>query len=190
MVMTPDTPSFDIPPFDSTLAGPDSTECGESKSWTEEEDTLILSVSPQSPLSPSMKTHPPQYLSHPPRPIRTAYPPGSLPPPNAIDELTSLILTSPAWPSHRSFSTTRSRIFDLARKTSAQVLGGPRKREIKEGINMNTGFICNGGRLGKLQRPKLTVLGSANTNRQQHSMDSLYGDSEPGAISEALRYIL
>ena len=36
-------------------------------------------------------------------------------------------------------------------------------------------------------RPKLRVLGGAKMSRQQHSMDSLYGDQEVGTMSEALR---
>ena len=38
-------------------------------------------------------------------------------------------------------------------------------------------------------RPKLTVLGSMTMSRQQHSMDSLYGDEEPKGFSEALRWV-
>ena len=38
-------------------------------------------------------------------------------------------------------------------------------------------------------RPKLRVLGGAKMSRQQHSMDSLYGDAEVGTMSEALRWV-
>ena len=36
-------------------------------------------------------------------------------------------------------------------------------------------------------RSKITVLGGSQMSRQQHSMDSLYGDDEPKGFSETLR---
>ena len=39
-------------------------------------------------------------------------------------------------------------------------------------------------------RPKLSVLGGAKMNRQQHSMDSLFGEEEPQTFSEALRWVV
>lgn len=38
----------------------------------------------------------------------------------------------------------------------------------------------------RLQRPRLAVLGGQGMSRQQHSMDSLYGEEEQ-SISEAVR---
>ena len=69
-------------------------------------------------------------LHNPLRPLSTAYPPSTLPPPQALDELTNQILTiamnaspnrkrgttSQEWP--HSWSETRSRLFQIALKES------------------------------------------------------------------------
>ncbi len=132
-----------------------------------------------------------QYLAHPPRPLRSAYPPGSLPPPSAIDEIASQLITSPCWSATRSWSMTRARVFQIARMDSAKLLGGARRQPEPTVATLRTAPLGSNGvnrvPINAPIRPKLAVLGGAKMNRQQHSMDSLYGDNEPGTFSEALR---
>jgi len=121
---------------------------------------------------------------HPPRPLRTSYPPGSLPPASALDEITTQLLASTTSASissswKHSSKSTRSRLFTIARKESMSAVGG-HKREISESMSIVP--------ISKPVRPKLTVLGSSNMKRQQHGMDSLYADDEPESFSETLRY--
>nr|XP_018266804.1 uncharacterized protein I303_00782 [Kwoniella dejecticola CBS 10117]OBR88962.1 hypothetical protein I303_00782 [Kwoniella dejecticola CBS 10117] len=190
MVMTPDTPSFDMKPLEIVLG---EKKCIEpvvrepEGAWTEEEDGLLQS-----------------YLAHPPRALRNAYPPGTLPPPSAIDEITTHLITSeiPSTSSSDSDSTpkctiavssgwrhswtsTRQRLFDLARKESMDAIGGHR-RKISDSIIPPQEDKVDA--VMKPQRPRLAVLGGGQKmNRQQHSMDSLYGDEKPQTFQEALR---
>ncbi|WWC66665.1 uncharacterized protein I206_100569 [Kwoniella pini CBS 10737] len=208
MVMTPDTPSFDMRPIEIVLGEKKCSQqpASEKEShWTEEEVGLMQS-----------------YLAHPPRALRTAYPPGTLPPPNAIDEITThlintetrkspsidsngftfsisalgspsssnsdgtpkcIVTTSTGW--RHSWDATRQRIFDLARKESMEAIGGHR-RKISDSIIPQQEEKCDASM--KPQRPRLAVLGGGQKmNRQQHSMDNLYGEEKPQTFQEALR---
>ncbi|KAK8845508.1 hypothetical protein IAR55_006221 [Kwoniella newhampshirensis] len=200
LVMTPDTPSFESSPLDSILPsskrvfaeeGMEKIKDGE---WTEDEDGLLQS-----------------YLAHPPRPLRTSYPPGTLPPSGALDEITAQIINvearkssfSPsvsltslddddvhavrcvsAW--RHSLKATRQRLFTIARRESMESTGGHRRVPSDSIVPSN----LPGGApqaVMKAQRPRLAVLGGSKMDRRQHSMDSLYGDEEPRAFSETLR---
>ena len=126
---------------------------------------------------------------HPPRQLRASYPPGSLPPPNALDEITTQILavsrssstaasssTSTSWT--HSWAATRARLFVFAREESMSAIGG-HKRDKSESLSIIP--------MPAPSRPTLGVLGGATMSRQQHSMDSLYGDEESQGFSETLR---
>ncbi|WVR03533.1 hypothetical protein IAU60_000525 [Kwoniella sp. DSM 27419] len=207
MVMTPDTPSFDLPPFDLSLGGKgpkaisSGIHPGEDLEWTEDEDGLLQS-----------------YLAHPPRALRHSYPPGTLPPPGALDEITTQLITtemrrSPpaaharsstfflgssndsdsdntpigfpsAW--RHSWDATRQRLFTVARKESMESTGGHR-RKISDSIIPSLAQLPVEDVKMRASRPRLAVLGGQSMNRQQHSMDSLYGDEQPQEISETLR---
>ncbi|WVW81920.1 hypothetical protein I302_103923 [Kwoniella bestiolae CBS 10118] len=204
MVMTPDTPSFDMKPLEIVLGEKEAAQ----EDWSEEEDGLLQS-----------------YLAHPPRALRTAYPPGTLPPPSALDEITThlinsetrkspsidnngftfsttsntklvneditptgIIPSSAKW--KHSWQSTRQRLFDLARKESMHSIGGHRRQESDSIIPLPAEE--KGDAVMKPQRPRLAVLcaigsGGQKMNRQQHSMDSLYGDEKPQTFQEALR---
>ncbi|WWC85917.1 uncharacterized protein L201_000787 [Kwoniella dendrophila CBS 6074] len=212
MVMTPDTPSFDMKPLEIILGENSfsSQMANDEKEldWTEEEEGLLQS-----------------YLAHPPRALRTAYPPGTLPPPSALDEITTHLITSEARKSpstnndndefifttkskknggdspssdegtpkcvlprtawRHSWNSTRLRLFNLARKESIQSIGGHQRKESDSIIPREEEKV---DAVMKPSRPRLAVLGGGQKmNRQQHSMDSLYGDEKPQTFQEALR---
>ncbi|WVQ93771.1 hypothetical protein IAU59_000849 [Kwoniella sp. CBS 9459] len=215
MVMTPDTPSFELSPLEIMLSGKKSLEeiksqneesCEEDADWTEDEEGLLQS-----------------YLAHPPRALRTAYPPGTLPPPGALDEITTQLISHetrkspPLATTHRSeylpssssseydltpvglvstwrhsWASTRQKLFNLARKESMESTGGHRRKESDSmvpslrQIQAQAHEIAEDAKM-KPTRPRLAVLGGQKMNRQQHSMDSLYGDEQPQTFSEALR---
>lgn len=140
-----------------------------------------------------------QYLSHPPRPLKNAYPPDSLPPPVAIEEIALQLLLHPQWPASHGLVATRARVLELARKNVTEYHQGPKREYVPI---MPAAAATAAGRAGsalamgpalakRAMRPKLTVgaagPGSLGMNRQADSMDSLYGDAEPGTFSEALR---
>ncbi|WVQ62565.1 uncharacterized protein L199_000707 [Kwoniella botswanensis] len=210
MVMTPDTPSFDMKPLEIVLG----EKQVDQEEWTEEEDGLLQS-----------------YLAHPPRALRTAYPPGTLPPPSALDEITTHLINSETRKSpsidndgftfsasasaagvnlsvnedmtptgivpqsgmrwKHTWHSTRQRLFNLARKESMESIGGHRRQESDSIIPLPSQEE-RGDAVMKPQRPRLAVLcatgsGGQKMNRQQHSMDSLYGDEKPQTFQEALR---
>ncbi|WWD22461.1 hypothetical protein CI109_106952 [Kwoniella shandongensis] len=203
LVMTPDTPSFELSPLDIVLSGSGVKRVfGEERSdkasdvdWSEDEDGLLQS-----------------YLAHPPRPLRTSYPPGTLPPPGALDEITTQIITVEArkpsiastsddldeddqgiaslrissW--RHSWNATRQRLFTIARRESMESIGGHRR--LPSDSIVPTDLPLPGAApqaVMKSQRPRLAVLGGSKMNRQQHSMDNLYGEEQPPAFSETLR---
>jgi hypothetical protein len=248
MVMTPDTPTFDIPSLElpslagckrerSPSAGPEDFDVD----WTEYEDGLLQSVSEASTLAnrsdlvqllssvhasrrdPAHASFAPQYLLAP----SAAYPPGTLPPADALDHLTTQILyrvsrktsltslsstsssssdetvtsdlsfsqdndndadadaddadtdtDTGSW--RHSWSATRRRLFDIARLESREAVGGHQRDESEALVPIPIPLQR------RLQRPKLAVLGGQGMSRQQHSMDSLYGEEEQ-SISEAVR---
>ncbi|WRT63731.1 uncharacterized protein IL334_000654 [Kwoniella shivajii] len=218
MVMTPDTPSFDLNPMEIILGDKQSPghiiEDNESE-WTEEEQGVLQS-----------------YLAHPPRALRTAYPPGTLPPPDALDEITNHLINSETRKSptttrnqlglgttsyngsenlngdgvdtsngkvtlkwKHSWNETRQKLFNLARQESMESIGGHRRKEsdsiipsAKELFDMEQQRQQErNDAVMKPQRPRLAVLGGQKMNRQQHSMDNLYGDEKPQTFQEALR---
>lgn len=162
-----------------------------------------------------------QYIAHPPRPLSTTFPPGTLPPPGAIDELTSQLIAlesqAPKRKWRHGWTATRERIFTIARRESMRAVGGHRRLPSESRIltstnntasatnnagslaplnvdasSAGTPTLSNGGDFGEAPptvRPKLSVLGG-NVSRQQHSMDSLYGDAEPQTFEEALRWVV
>ncbi|KAK4686205.1 hypothetical protein P7C73_g3927, partial [Tremellales sp. Uapishka_1] len=152
LVMTPDTPHFSH--ASNASAGKREREQAVSEppteEWTEDEDGVLQS-----------------YLLHPPRPLATTYPPGSLPPPGAIDEIASQVLDRQETWIH-SWTSIRQRLFDVARRASRESIGGVREKDRKPA------------------RPTLSVLGQG-MSRQQHSMDGLLGDDLTVGFSEALR---
>ncbi|WVF66143.1 hypothetical protein IAT40_000883 [Kwoniella sp. CBS 6097] len=212
MVMTPDTPSFELPPLEIMLSGKKSLEdvrrqdgsgCEEDIEWTEDEEGLLQS-----------------YLAHPPRALRNAYPPGTLPPSGALDEITTQLIahearkSPPISTTHRSeylsssssgsdftpiapitswrhsWASTRQKLFNLARKESMESTGGHRRKESDSMIpSISQIQVQEPAEDAKMKptRPRLAVLGGQKMNRQQHSMDSLYGDEQPQTFSEALR---
>ncbi|OCF36175.1 hypothetical protein I316_02047 [Kwoniella heveanensis BCC8398] len=213
MVMTPDTPSFELAPLEIMLSGKKSLEDIRSQegsvreedvAWTEDEEGLLQS-----------------YLAHPPRALRTAYPPGTLPPPGALDEITTQLIShethkspplstmyrseymssssssgsdiTPVGPTtswRHSWSSTRQKLFNLARKESMESTGGHRRKESDSMIpSMSQLQLQEPAEDAKMKptRPRVAVLGGQKMNRQQHSMDSLYGDEQPQTFSEALR---
>lgn len=177
MAITPDTPSLDLSPMPMTLSPAEDISHG----WSDQDDDLLLSVRIRSfaaPSTPRMLIW--QYLSNPPRPLRHAFPPESLPPPEALDEITAQIVSSPDWPLDRSASLTRARLLELARKRVADYQTG-RKRDPL--------VVLPDSKAGMAKKPVRPRLGQASfgMSRQQHSMDSLYGDNEAGTFSEALR---
>ncbi|CAD6571711.1 MAG: hypothetical protein TREMPRED_000356 [Tremellales sp. Tagirdzhanova-0007] len=175
LVMTPDTPHFTLPPLDVAVAAIRSNDAVADNidvPWTDDQDGILQS-----------------YLMHPPHQLRTSYPPGSLPPPNALDEITTQILamsrpspsaasssTSTAW--KHSWESTRARLFGIARAESMSAIGG-HKRDKSESLTIIP--------IPASMQPKLSVLGGASMNRQQHSMDSLYGEENSQGFSETLR---
>ena len=67
-------------------------------------------------------------LLHPYRPLSAPYPPGELPPPDVIDELTTQVLGyASKWP--HSWDATRKRLFDLALEESKFGLDRKTSRE-------------------------------------------------------------
>ncbi|ORX34728.1 hypothetical protein BD324DRAFT_652987 [Kockovaella imperatae] len=200
LVMTPDTPAFNLELEDEVKPRISGTS-----PWTDAEDALIAS-----------------YLNHPPRPLRNVYPPNSLPPPAALDELTTQLSNLSTWSSSRTWRSTRSRFLDIAQKNSASFYAGSRKRQSCENrasarelfvsplgngnLDVTPVPMSKGGMditpmsrdpeevirqvppiEPRAVRSKLRVLGGAKMSRQQHSMDSLYGDAEVGTMSETLR---
>ncbi|KAL7418814.1 hypothetical protein Q5752_006498 [Cryptotrichosporon argae] len=195
MVMTPDTPAFDLAPLSALLLDTDSckapflsavsaamssssSSCASSalsdadRTFTDAEDGTIQS-----------------YLLHPPRPIRTAYPPGTLPPPGALDEITSqLVATEMAkgvW--RHSWRATRDRVFAIARQESMDSVGGLARPRLAAHTRSEPATSTSTDAAGTGLAERL-ALGGFAMNRQQHSMDSLYGDDAPAAgLSEAMR---
>jgi len=197
MVMTPDTPSFPIASIEATLTGVKAKRIA----WSETQDDLIQSVSHlgSEGSSQGLCSCSRQYLSHPPRPLKNTYPPDSLPPPAAIQEIALQILLHPQWPTSHGLAPTRTRVLELARRNVTEYHQGP-KREYVPIMPVAPGragpapAVGMGPALAKrTMRPKLTVgatgPGSLSMNRQADSMDSLYGDAEPGTFSEALRWV-
>lgn len=76
-----------------------------------------------------------------------------------------------------NWATTRARLFRIARLESREAVGGHRRDNSESFVPVPA---------AKLTRPKLVVLGGQGMSRQQHSMDSIFGDEAP-SISEALR---
>ena len=217
MVMTPDTPCFghDL----SSLCDEDGKN-GYDMPFSEGEDELMRSVSGvfrlscpfgdlslapvwrlgawlfrlcSSQLEPSLEgkeRNLRQYLSHPPRPLRHNYPPHSLPPPEALEELLLQIRISPQWPNNHSSMQTRARLLELARQRVAEYQSGP-KRAPKAVYPMLSSRPSLSG--SGQQRGQWAFMNNARTSggfgmsRQGNSMDSLYGDTEPATFSEALR---
>ena len=116
---------------------------------------------------------------HPPRSVSTAYPPGTLPPPHALDEITTQLVAAP-W--RHSWKATRQRLFDVARKESMSAVGG-HKRDKSESM------VIAPMMMPPPARPKLSMSGSTTMSRQQHSMDLLFADEEPKGFGETLRWV-
>jgi hypothetical protein len=79
-----------------------------------------------------------------------------------------------------SWSATRRRLFDIARLESREAVGGHQRDESEAFVPISI------SQQRRLQRPKLAVLGGQGMSRQQHSMDSIYGEEEQ-SITEAVR---
>lgn len=139
MTPTPSASSFSSSIFDAPFP---ATPVPQAE-WTEHQDSLLLS-----------------FLQKPLFPLSTAFPPSTLPPSSALDEITSQILhfhrppssTAPQTSKHsrtrslsaapwvHSFAETRARLFDLARK---EAIGGAREDRWKERIE--GGMPVSGG---------------------------------------------
>jgi hypothetical protein len=95
MAMTPDTPAFDIPSLEAPLLArcnrerhPSAGPADNDVEWTEYEDGLLQTVGFTSELK-IWTLRVDQYLLAP----STVYPPGTLPPPHALDRLTTQIIS-------------------------------------------------------------------------------------------------
>ncbi|WVQ80276.1 hypothetical protein IAT38_002381 [Cryptococcus sp. DSM 104549] len=195
LVMTPDTATFDLSPLEVVLSGAkrpfggEGLEFSEDLAWTDYEDGLLQS-----------------YLAHPPRALATSYPPGTLPPPGALDEITSQLIDAqarksspvespesedpsiialPTW--RHSWKATRQRLFTIARLESIESTGGHRRQKSDSIVPPEAGDAVMTS-----EKPKWMALGAVDggfsmNRRQNNSMDSLYGDSKPDGFSEALR---
>ncbi|OXG30215.1 hypothetical protein C367_01890 [Cryptococcus neoformans Ze90-1] len=152
----------------------------EHETWTDDEDGLLQG-----------------FLLCPPRPLNIAYPPSALPPPAALDEITSQVLetqsrkdlpTSSRSPKsfwHHTWKSTRQRLFLIARRESMSAIGGHRRQKSDSVIpavkKQENAKLKDGKR-------SLIDLKAGRVGRHQNdSMDSLFGNEQPGELSETLR---
>lgn len=188
LMMTPGIPAVELAAnlaktkrsLDDDASGSTESLDFEHEKWTDDEDGLLQG-----------------FLLRPPRRLNIAYPPSALPPPAALDEITSQVIESQSrkdpssssrspksfW--HHTWRSTRQRLFLIARRESMSAIGGHRRQKSdsvipavkrQENIKLKEGkeslIALKGGRVGR---------------HQNDSMDSLFGNEQPGKLSEALR---
>ena len=172
--MTPDTPYLPLSPLETTEGKTGRTQLP----WTEDEDGVLQSVSAASPFldEPSTKT---QYLlqaaSH------GGFAPGELPPPGIVEDLAKQVLYTELCRGNKwvhDHVSTRERLFALALAESRTSIGGHRRTESESIIPSLVSSRSQPQPIARPQRPALAVLGGHGMSRQQHSMDSLYGDDD------------
>ncbi|WVN91013.1 uncharacterized protein L203_106259 [Cryptococcus depauperatus CBS 7841] len=173
LFMTPSTSNLDTSldmvlgtkrPFDI-----EKNDACQEEEWTDNEDGLLQG-----------------YLVHPPYPLDVKYVPFTLPPPAALDEITTQVFQnrsrnrSPTSPTKRawkhSWKATRQRLFQIARAESLAAVGGHRRRK-------SDSVVPAPGQLEK----KGQHSGPRLNKHLNDSMDSLFGDEQPGRFSETLR---
>lgn len=188
LMMTPDIPAVELGAMlsrrkrsleDDASSTTESLDFEDEK-WTDDEDGLLQG-----------------FLMHPPHPLNIAYPPSALPPPAALDKITSQVIESQSrkdlsssasspksfW--HHTWRSTRQRLFLIARQESMSAIGGHRRQKSDSVIP-----AVKKEETAKLKEGKrsLNDLKGGRVGRHQNdSMDSLFGNEQPGELSETLR---
>ncbi|ADV24960.1 hypothetical protein I305_02283 [Cryptococcus gattii E566] len=188
LMMTPDIPAVELGAMltrrkrsleDDASSTTESLDF-EHEKWTDDEDGLLQG-----------------FLIHPPHPLNIAYPPSALPPPAALDKITSQVIESQSrkdlpssasspksfW--HHTWRSTRQRLFLIARQESMSAIGGHRRQKSDSVIP-----AVKKEETAKLKEGKrsLNDLKGGRVGRHQNdSMDSLFGNEQPGELSETLR---
>lgn len=207
-MMTPDIPAVELGAMLSrrkrSLEDDASSTTGsldfEDEKWTDDEDGLLQGVSTKTCVRSErsirlLTDH--QFLMHPPHPLNIAYPHSALPPPAALDKITSQVIESQSrkdlsssasspksfW--HHTWRSTRQRLFLIARQESMSAIGGHRRQKSDSVIP-----AVKKEETAKLKEGKrsLNNLKGGRVGRHQNdSMDSLFGNEQPGELSETLR---
>lgn len=158
LVMTPDTPYLSLSPIETLEGKHGRTQLP----WTEDEDGVLQSYLLQA-------------ASH------GGFAPGELPPPGVVEDLAKQVLYTEARRGNKwthDHVHTRERLFALALAESRTSIGGHRRTESESIIPSLVSSRAQPQPIARPQRPALAVLGGHGMSRQQHSMDSLYGDSD------------
>lgn len=198
--MTPDTPYFDMSSVGGMFTGKEQAveirqePIGKEAEWTEEEDDVLSSVRPVFARF-KKATLTLQYLSRPA--ASRAYPPGTLPPSDLLDSMTTQIL------SRLSRSSSISSLSSASSSDSDTDMDSDDTITLKRTSGWSHSWSATRARLFRIARlesrealgghtrnksesmvpvimdnlvlPKGAVIGGASMSRQLNSMENIHG---------------